>query len=540
MNITHSIIEKIQEGRNIFITGSGGTGKSYQMNKIIKHFGLDKSIVACAATGTAAVHLNGITADRFFGTMGKSDVTSLPFIKRNSEHWDKTVNRITSVNLVIIDEISMIRSDKLDLMDLICRTIRRDSIFTKGNWEVMNAKKSNMAKIEHEYNTLAKKYYNTPFGGIQIIFSGDYLQLPPVVKKGEVVNPDYFGENQPWAFQAKSWKSANPFTIHLTEIQRQSDKEFIKALQTIRMGRVTGKIDKYIKARMAFEKDCEIKLFSKNEEAYLVNQEKLNSIDGCQIEFKATFTLHEKLEKKELSEEEIKKLYVIITKNTTMVRNLNLKKGVKVICLTNNDDMGYINGSIGTFERACSFIETYGDKGPKKKYELLDDLLNSIAENDSENPWYEWIGTKLAIFSKKGFELMEKNFHLYNGNGRSKISKREALLVRLKNNRQVFVERKSDGYQSGEIINDENNQIEADILLHQFPLKLAYALTIHKSQGMTLDEVEIDFSNCFADGSAYVALSRCKSYEGLYVKNWSQYAVKANSDALIFYNNLEG
>jgi nucleoside-triphosphatase THEP1 len=536
MNITQRIIEKIEQGRNILITGSGGTGKSYQMNKIIEHFQQKKRIVATASTGTAATHLNGITADRFFGTMGKSSIKDLKNIMKSSEHWEKAVIRICNTDIVIIDEISMIRSDKLDLIDLICRTVRRNAVLQRGQWEVFHCENNLKRKvIEKKYSKMAQETYNMPFGGLQIIFSGDFLQIPPVVRRGEEVQVNDYGEQEPWAFQAISWKAANPFVIHLTEIKRQSDEEFISALQSIRMGKVTPYVDRYIKQRQNHEKECEIKLFSRNDIVNQVNDEKLSQVEGEEIQFNGSYVIHHKLEE-DIDAEEVKRLCIIMNKCTLMLKNLRLKKGCKVICLTNNDKQGYVNGSIGTFVRACNFIELYGDNGPKKKYEMIDELLESIGENDPKNPWYEYIGDNLAIYSKKAFEIMKKNFK-YHTDSTGALSERNALIVKLKCGRRVFVEKTTDGYMSGELINEEN-EIEYDIQLSQFPVKLAYALTIHKSQGMTLDEVEIDFNNCFADGSAYVALSRCKSYDGLYVKNWRPFRVKANTDALIFYNNL--
>lgn len=538
MNITQRIIEKVEKGRNIFITGSGGTGKSYQMNKIIEHFQQKKHIVATASTGTAATHLGGITADRFFGTMGKSSIHDLKSIMRSKEHWDKTICRVCNTDLVIIDEISMIRSDKLDLMDMICRRVRSDAVLSRGQWELFNEENSLKRKIiEKKYSKLAHKTFNMSFGGLQIIFSGDFLQIPPVVKRSEQIQMNEFGDIEPWAFQAKAWKAASPYVVHLTEIKRQSDEEFIGALQAIRKGEVTPSISSYIARRANENKECDIKLFSKNEIVNKVNDEKLKEVKGKEIEFNGAFVLHHTLEET-ASEEEIKKLCIIMSKCTLMQKSLKLKKGCRVICLTNNDNQGYVNGSIGTFERACNFIETYGENGPKKKYEDLDCLIADIGEPDSENPWCEWIGSNLAIYSKKAFELMKKMFPKYTQSGKGAISERQALIVKLQNGRRVFVEKKADGYMSGDIINDMN-EIEFDIQLSQFPVKLAYALTIHKSQGMTLDEVEIDFADCFADGSAYVALSRCKTYEGLYIKNWNPRRVKTNIDAKIFYNQLD-
>lgn len=534
MNITQCIIEKINEGRNLFITGSGGTGKSYQLNRIMEAFKGKKRIVASASTGTASVHLNGITADSFFGTMGKTKVADLVKIKKVREHWEKVINRVGYTDYLILDEVSMIRSDKLDLMDAIARTVRSQLFLHQFYSGCLGGKltKDDQFKATQK----AKEIFDSPFGGMGVIFSGDFLQIPPVVKRNDDVQINENGEEEPWAFQSVSWKSANPFIIHLTKIMRQEDEEFISALQQVRLGRVTKSVDNYFRARMNIENDCEVKLFSKNDIVNKVNEEKINRFEGREIIFNAVYSVHEHYENSDASE--IKKLYMIMGKNTLMQRNLKIKNGCKIMCLINNDKQEFVNGSIGTFEKACYFIETYGENGPKKKYEDIESLLDDVGENDEENPWYEWFGSDLAIYNKKAYELMEKDFHNYT-RSQGKLSKREALLVKLDNGKKVFIERDSKEYKSGDIINEEDKEIEADISMCQFPIKLAYAITMHKSQGMTLEELEIDFDDCFADGSGYVALSRCRTYEGVYLKNWNAYKIRANIDALIYYNTLE-
>jgi len=426
------ILKKIDEGKNIFITGGAGTGKSYTLNKVIAYLkeNHEKKIVAkTAMTGMASLQFEdgGQTLHSLTGIGHHKNVNDLKSI--TDRYFFKTQKRflLEELDILIVDEISMLRSDTLELIDALFKYVMQSP---------------------------------RPFGGKQVIFCGDFMQLPPIVRKEDKL-PDF------WAFQSKVWKHLDFSVIYLTEVKRQDSKVFSNALNMVRAGVVNDAVDKffYQSAKNKIPNDVKsVKLLSTNEAVETLNREQLSRIStpNQQLYFPAEiWGMDEKLED-------------TIRRDSPGMEHLYLRPGCQVMILVNNPAGGYVNGSMGEF--ICrQTIETIDD-------DEVEVLKIRLFESDRivMVPIYRW-----AIKVPQG---------------------------------------------------------EHDLILayfKQFPVKLAYAITIHKSQGMSIDYLEVDLKKCFADHMAYVALSRAKTYEGLRVVNWEPRSVKCNRDAFNFYMGLK-
>jgi ATP-dependent DNA helicase PIF1 len=407
------------DGKNIFITGPGGTGKTklilYIVFNLRTEFNYKKDEIAITSTtGTSALLISGTTIHSFAGIgFGDQPVEKLIdkiksnfFLKRK---WIKC-------RLLIIDEISMLSPDIFDKLNKIAQHIRDN-------------KKS--------------------FGGIQIVLSGDFCQLP-VVKSTK------------FCFQADSWPICIHETICLEEILRQEDIEFQECLNEIRLGECSESTEELLKSRLGVKliKDGiePTKLYSKNQIVNKVNTEKLQKLisSGNKKMVYHSNIVHSKIPEKEL--EYLKKK---IEKDCPAINNLTLAIGAQVIIIKNiSIEQGIVNGSRG----------------------IVTDL----------NP--------------------------------------EKIKIRFLNSKEIDIERTSWKL-------EEHNY---SIIKNQFPVKLAYALTIHKSQGTTIDFVETNISNTsiFEYGQVYTVLSRCKSIEGLTLNDFDIEAIKCHPEVKKYYSNL--
>ncbi len=387
-------------GKNIFITGRAGTGKSTFLKYFRKH--TQKNIVVLAPTGVAALNVEGQTIHSFFHF--KPDITldgvgNIKIRKQRKEIFKK-------IDMIIIDEISMVRSDLLDSIDAFLQ--------------------------------IHGKYEGLPFGGVQMVFIGDLYQLPPVVTQFE---RDIFrGVYQsPYFFDAKSYPFLKMQTVELEHIYRQDEMEFIEILSAVRNRNITqGQLHKL---NQRFQPDFTQKkgefyiyLTPTNALADEINRKKLSELKGDL--FGAEGIMAGEFEQRSLPTHS----------------NLQLKVGAQVMLLNNDPEGRWINGTIG---------------------ELL-----SIEQDEM------------------------------------------TLTVKLEDNKVVTVipftwEMFRFSY------NQEIGCIESESIgsFTQFPLKLAWAVTIHKSQGKTFTRVVLDMGEgSFSHGQTYVALSRCKRLNGLILK----------------------
>lgn len=392
---------------NMFITGNAGTGKTTLLKKIVD--GTFKNTLVAAPTGVAAINAGGVTLHSLLqlpvtGFIPADDAcnpavfTNRYMLLRHLKLSKEKITLLRELEQLIIDEASMVRSDVLDAVDFVLRTVRKN---------------------------------NHPFGGVQVVMIGDLHQLPPVMKDHEWETLQQFYQS-PYFFDSLVWQDANPVHIELMEIFRQRDERFIRLLNNIR-NREPDEEDFQLLAeryRPHDEPDDHfILLTTHNYKADQVNQEKLNNTDGKAFSFNANidgdFPEH----------------------MFPCEKVLTLKQGARVMFMKNDTMEGqYYNGLTGTVSH-------------------LDEKEVIVKTDD---------GKELSV-KKYTWENVK---YMTNGDT-GKISKDPVGTFR------------------------------------QYPLRLAWAVTIHKSQGLTFDNVMIDAGRSFAPGQVYVALSRCRSLEGI-------------------------
>jgi len=412
----------MKTGVNIYLTGSAGSGKTYLLNKYIEYLKNHEIHVAVtASTGIAATHMNGMTIHGWSGigvknVMGEKELEQLEEKKYLWKRFDKA-------RVLIIDEISMLHGYQLDMVEKICRKFKRNS---------------------------------KPFGGLQIILSGDFFQLPPVEKTlhsmqaNEESNKNNIGKSN-MVYESESWKILNPAICYLTEQHRQEDDILTEILNTIRSNGLEEKhyeeLDKCLNREFS---DIKItKLYTHNINVDNENNLELEKIKGEEKIYNMTSKGHE--------------IIVDILKKSCLAHeNLRLKIGAEVMCVKNNFDKGYVNGSRG----------------------------------------------KVIAFENETFLPIIK---LYNGNQITISPELWAI--------------------------EEDGKTKASIT--QLPLRLAWAITIHKSQGMSLDNAEIDLRNAFAYGMGYVALSRVRKLSGIRLIGFNKESLLVNPKILELDQDLK-
>ncbi|KYO25060.1 ATP-dependent DNA helicase PIF1 [Alligator mississippiensis] len=401
------VLSAALSGRSVFFTGSAGTGKSYLLKKILGSLP-PKSTYATASTGVAACHIGGTTLHAFAGIgSGKAPLEQCIQLAQRlgvRQHW-------LGCQHLIIDEISMVDGEFFDKLEAVARAVRKR---------------------------------DDPFGGIQLIICGDFLQLPPVCKGNDQIK---------FCFQAKSWRKCIHVNMELTEVRRQTDKAFISLLRAVRLGRcpdeVTWQLTQTAANRVERDGILATRLCTHKDDVELTNERRLQQLPGERRCFEAV--------------DSDPMLAKLIDAQCPVGHHIELKPGAQVM-LTKNLDVsrGLVNGARGVVVE----FEAGGKGLPRVRF------LCGVTEVIKLERW---------IF--KG----PSGVHL---------------------SRQ------------------------------QLPLKLAWAISIHKSQGMSLDCVEISLSRVFESGQAYVALSRARSLKGLRVLDFDPKVVKANPQVLQFYSQL--
>jgi len=409
------------EGKNIFLTGPAGTGKSHVIHTYKNLYKNQKNIAITSTTGVSAVVIGGTTLFSYLSIgLGTGSVDDLVAkISKSS----KAKQRWLSLDVLVIDEVSMLSAELFDKLEQIARMIRR--------------KPSKLLKGE--------SIPELPFGGIQLILSGDFLQLPVI------------GDEAKFCFEAESWNRCIDHTVELSQNMRQGDNEFQEILSEIRYGQVSKRARKLLDSRIGIElkNDLGIKptrIFTTNASVDSMNEKELDKLsqnnDFYQYDMEVYFY--------EFVQDRVQALEKY-RKSCLAPDCLQICVGAQVMLLCNMDvEAGLANGSRGV---VIAFIEGM----PVVRF------MNGVEQIID---FYSW-------------EVEE---------GKKKV-----------------------------------------VRITQMPLKLAWAITAHKGQSLTLDYTEVDLSNIFAYGQAYVALSRVKKLDGMSIVAINYDGIRAHPKALEYY-----
>lgn len=392
---------------NVFLTGSAGTGKSHVIRRYLSES--EKHIPVLAPTGAAAILVNGITFHRFFG-LRTAELNDEATIERAFSD-DRVRKRIMQTSKIIIDEISMISPRLFDLANEIAKRI-------KGN--------------------------RKEFGGIRIIVTGDFFQLPPIKSERDDTSKSM------WLFNSELWKKLNFNCVELLQSMRTDNLEFIKVLNKVRYGICDDHVAEFLnkhKRSVSASYNGTV-LCAKKYQVEEHNQKKLASLaDANTKKFKTHVSIKVNYQ-------------VDVFKDSPIPECLDLKNDAVVMLRKNDPENRYVNGTIGRIVKITNEILT------------------------------------LSLPGKRLIELEKETFEIKDGDGK--------------------------------VIAEVTN----------FPVMLGWALTIHKSQGASLEFLSVNLANLWETGHAYVALSRATNPSTLYIEDWSPKSIKADSEVIRFYKSF--
>lgn len=417
----------LKAGASVFITGAPGAGKTHVLNEFIRQARADgASVAVTASTGIASTHINGRTIHSWSG-IGISTVLTEPLLRQIRSRRRR---KIQAADILVIDEVSMLHASLFDMVDQVCRALR---------------------------------HRPEPFGGLQVVLSGDFFQLPPVSRSGRGApmgpsGPEYEAMRERYAQAGKDpngfitesivWEQLDPVIAYITEQHRQDDGQLLTVLTDIREGAVSQEDHDVLAGRLGTAPAADqvaVHLFPVNRQADALNDTQLARIaespHGYHAEASGPVDLITRLSRSMLAPEE-----------------LHLKTGAAVMALRNDPDHQFVNGSIGTVRG-------------------------------------------FAPESKGGWPI-----------------------VAFENGNTVTMRQASWEMMDGETV------LAA---IRQVPLRCAWAITIHKSQGMTLDRAVMDLRRTFAPGMGYVALSRVESLDGLYLEGINEHAFDVSPQAVL-------
>ncbi|NMM93695.1 PIF1 family DEAD/DEAH box helicase [Bifidobacterium oedipodis] len=413
-------------GANVFLTGAPGAGKTYTLNAFIAHArAAGANVAVTASTGIAATHINGQTIHSWSGVGVATALT--PSLMTTIKSRRK--RKIAATDILVIDEISMMHAWLFDMVDQVCREVRRDP---------------------------------RPFGGIQVVLSGDFFQLPPVAVSGRnrdliAPSPEFLASRERYAhaglnpegFVTESlvWNDLNPVICYLSEQHRQDTGELLTVLTDIRSSSVTQTDRDALVTRLGQVPDADqvaVHLFPMNRQADGLNDARLQQIMLEPHEFHAESAGQANLVER-------------LKKNMLAPEHLVLKAGAAVMALRNDPDRQFVNGSLGT-------VRGFAD------------------ERKGGWPIVEFENGNIVTMKRASWEMMDG----------------DTVLASVK----------------------------------QVPLRCAWGITIHKSQGMTLENAVMDLRRTFAPGMGYVALSRVESLGGLYLEGVNERMFLVSPDAV--------
>jgi hypothetical protein len=392
----------LKTGVNVFLTGEPGSGKTYTLKQYInylKEYSIDPVITA--STGIAATHIGGMTIHSWSGIGARDSLTMYDI-----DHIATTeyiVKRISKAKVLVIDEVSMLSGSILDALDKIIK-------LAKGN--------------------------NDPFGGLQVVFVGDFFQLPPIRK---------YGQEDDFAFDSHAWKNSQIVVCYLDEQHRHAESDLFYILNAARRGDLTNEHWEMLKEKSVDIKNVknETKLFTHNKDVDIINNQKLDNLKTKKHIF-------------EMTSKGSATMVASLIKGCLSPAKLELKIGAVVMCTKNNPSRNFVNGTLGA-------VIGFGSNGG---YPIIQ--------------------------TKEGQEILVE---------------------------PMSWQMEIDGKTKAEIT--------------QVPLRHAWAITVHKSQGMTINSAAIDLSKSFEYGQGYVALSRLSSLNGLEL-------IGINNNALNVHPSVRG
>ncbi len=394
-------LEILLSGESALLTGPAGSGKTYVLNQFIrlaKHEG--KHVSVTATTGLAATHLGGTTIHAWSG-IGIHDYITEKFVDHLSKGRREIIEK---TDILIIDEISMLHDYRLDMVDMICRLVRSKP--------------------------------DVPFGGIQVVMSGDFFQLPPINRRDSAKEGGF-------VVYSRGWQELDPTILYLSEQHRQEDEQLLEILNSLRGSDLRRRHAEQLLARVGLDADTDnlTELHTVNIDVDRINAGRLAALEGDTVVYEATTTGSAN--------------YVeTLGRSVLAPEVLELKLGALVMAVRNDTSRRYANGSIG---QVVAF------------------------EPGTDYP-----------------------------------------VVQFRNGREVTLLPETWELRDGD---------KKRASISQVPLRLAWAITVHKSQGMTLDAARIDLRKAFVEGMGYVALSRVKSLDSLYLVGINQMALKVSEDA---------
>lgn len=393
-------------GDSVFLTGAPGSGKTFVLNEFIKRAKkAGKRIAITASTGIAATHIGGTTIHSWAGLGIRDSITEQDhkWLKENG----RLLKRYNNLDTLIIDEVSMLHGKRLDMIDQICRLLR----------------------VSEE-----------PFGGLQVILTGDLFQLPPIDRNATSID---------FAHLSKAWQDLNPKICYLTEQHRQVSDPLLDLLEAMRANDINQAHFDALSERLGAPtpETGVTRLYSHNMDVEQINSDHLSKIQNETKTFvMETYGVQAKVEQ--------------LCKSVLAPEILELKEGAEVMFVANNFAEGFVNGTRGV-----------------------------VVGFKDDQPLVQLQSTGRTIQVAKNSWALEED-----GKERARVS--------------------------------------------QLPLRLAWAITIHKSQGMSLDSAEIDLSKAFTPGMGYVALSRVRSLDGVYLKGINNTALMMHPDIFSFDEKL--
>lgn len=472
----------VDKGESVFFTGAAGTGKSHVLRQVVsslKRGKYDAEVSITATTGLAAFNVGGKTIHRWAGirTGEESALTISQNIKKNAEsreNWRRC-------RVLVIDEVSMLDAKLFDKLEEIARLVRGKS---------------------------------DPFGGIQVVMTGDFFQLPPVSKGSQ--------GDTPLCFEAKCWPAVIKHQIVLSKVFRQKDDRLVQMLNAMRKGQMPDHIIRQFEAldrTVKYDDGLEpTELYPVRWQVDRANAMRLKALEGAVFAFDArdssTFDSTQKLFDQLLA-----------------TKRLELKVGAQVLLIRNLNDV-LVNGRRGhivTFmnEREWILLGPFL-KDNRKALDVYNVHLNSAAADDTDRAQDRAIleaELDEVVFPDEG--VRGHYLQALASPIRSKLP-----VVDFRQGQVVLIDRV-------EFSTDSGGGKRPQVVREQLPLVPSWALSIHKSQGQTLDRVVVDLTQVFEAGQAYVAVSRATSYDRLQIKGFKKEKVRVHPRVSRFYNEIE-